>query len=70
MVSKREKLLSCVFLSDVLCSYRKSEKSGVMDRCFKCEYYKRFMLESEEEDIKVMEEIDKEREELGNEKKG
>jgi hypothetical protein len=41
-----------------------------MDRCFKCEYYKRFMLESEEEDIKVMEEIDKEREELGNEKKG
>ena len=52
------KVLSCVFLDDVLCSYRKSEKFTVMGRCLKCRYYERFMREMAEEDAKVMDEID------------
>lgn len=44
------KPLSCLFLLDVLCSYRKSERSGIMGRCLKCEHYARFMREMEEED--------------------
>lgn len=53
------KLLSCLFLLDVLCSYVKTEKfSGVMDRCLKCRHYARFLREMAEEDEKVMDEID------------
>lgn len=52
------KVLSCFFLDDVLCSYRKSEKFTVMDRCFKCPHFRRFMHEMAEEDEKVMAEID------------
>jgi len=63
-VDTSKKLLSCVFLVDVLCSFRKSEESGVMGRCFKCSHYFRFMREMEEEDDAVMDEIDREREEL------
>ena len=48
---KRGKLLSCFFDDDVLCSYRKSEKSGIMNRCFKCPYYKKFKEEMEREEI-------------------
>jgi len=64
---KRGKLLSCFFDDDVLCSFRESEKSGVMDRCFGCREYKRFMEEMEEEDVRIMEEIDREREALERE---
>jgi hypothetical protein len=53
------KVLSCMFYDDVLCSYRKSEKFGVMDRCRKCRHYKRFLREMAEEDEKVMAEIDR-----------
>lgn len=52
------KLLSCVFLPDVLCSFRKSEKFTMMDRCLKCSHYARFLREMAEEDEKVMDEID------------
>jgi len=52
------KILSCVFLDDVLCSYRKSEKFTVMGRCLNCCHYARFMREMAEEDAKVMDEID------------
>lgn len=55
-MASSKKLLSCAFLLDVLCSYRKSEKSGVMGRCLKCENYARFIREMDKED----EEIDKE----------
>jgi len=58
------KLLSCLFLDDVLCSFRESDGSGFMDRCLKCRRYKRFMREMDEEDERVMDEIDREREEL------
>lgn len=56
------KLLACVFLPDVLCSYRKDAKFGVMSRCYKCPQYERFMRKMDEEDERVMDEIDKERE--------
>ena len=55
----RRKLLSCMFLDDVLCSFRKSEKFGIMNRCLKCRHYRRFMQEMAEEDERVMDEIDK-----------
>lgn len=55
-MASAEKLLPCAFLLDVLCSYRKSEKSGVMGRCLKCEHYMRFIREMDKED----EEMDKE----------
>jgi hypothetical protein len=52
------KVLSCVFLNDVLCSYRKDVKFGVMARCFKCPYFRRFEREMDVEDERVMDEID------------
>jgi hypothetical protein len=52
------KVLSCVFFPDVLCSYRKRVKFGVMDRCSKCPHYRRFEREMDEEDERVMDEID------------
>jgi len=45
-----EKLLSCLFLLDVLCSYRKSTDFVIMARCFKCKEYIRFNAEMDEED--------------------
>lgn len=48
----------CVFLSNVVCSYQKYDKPVVLDRCFSCSHYKRFMVEMDEEDEKVMAEID------------
>jgi hypothetical protein len=54
------KSFSCLFLLDVLCSYVTSEKFvGVMDRCMKCPHYLRFLREMDEEDEKVMDEIDR-----------
>jgi len=55
---KREKLLSCVFLTDVLCPRRKSEREKVMDECFSCPHYLRFMKEMDEADEAMMDEID------------
>lgn len=44
-------MLPCGFLSDVLCSYRKSEVFSVIQgRCEKCEHFARFMKEMDEED--------------------
>jgi len=49
-----------MFMLDVLCSYVKSEKFvGAMDRCMKCPHYLRFLREMDEEDEKVMDEIDR-----------
>lgn len=56
--SSSEKLLSCVFLPDVLCSYRKDAKVGIMARCWKCPHFVRFEREMDEEDEKMMDEID------------
>ena len=56
MSSNASKVLSCGFWNDVLCSYRKSEKFGVMDRCLKCRHYERFLRAMAEEDEKVMDE--------------
>ena len=56
------KPLLCLFLNNVLCSYRKTEKVTVMSRCFKCRHHRRFLREMAEEDKKVMDEIDEIRE--------
>ena len=40
---KESKVLSCLFWKDVLCSFRKSENFGFMDRCLKCSHYLRFL---------------------------
>lgn len=61
MVKKDLKVLPCVFYDDVLCSYRKTMRSCLMARCWKCRRYKRFNREVFEADEKVMDEIDEER---------
>jgi len=53
------KILACLFMLDVLCSFRKSLKFGLMDRCMKCSHYFRFLRVMAEEDEKVMDEIDR-----------
>ena len=58
MSSVKKNLLSCLFWLDVLCSFRKYEKFGIMDRCLDCVHYKRFLREMDKEDQKVMDEID------------
>ena len=42
-VSGKPKVLSCLFWKAVLCSFRKSENVGFMDRCLKCSHYLRFL---------------------------
>jgi hypothetical protein len=49
----------CFFSNDVVCSWRKSDKFGVMDRCLKCKHYQEFLRVMDEEDQKVMDEIDR-----------
>jgi len=56
MSVEKEKVLSCLFLLDVLCSFRKTEKFGVMDRCLKCSHYERFLREMDEQDEKFWDE--------------
>jgi hypothetical protein len=51
MSSVKKKLLSCFYFSDVLCSFRKSKKVGIMNRCLKCPFYFKFMREMEEEEF-------------------
>jgi hypothetical protein len=53
------KVLSCLFMTNVLCSFRKREGYGVMDRCMKCPHYEEFLRIMDEEDEKVMDEIDR-----------
>ena len=54
-----KKILLCVFLPDVLCSFRKSERLGVMEHCFSCDHYERFMREMFEEESKFWNEVDR-----------
>jgi hypothetical protein len=61
VVKKDLRVLSCSFDDDVLCSYRKTVRSCLMDRCWECRYFKRFNREMLEVDMKVMDEIDEER---------
>ena len=57
-MSVRKKLLSCLFMLNVLCSHRRYGKTGIVDRCLKCKYYKSFLSEMAEQDELVMHEID------------
>jgi len=50
--------LHCVFDDGVLCSFRKGTKVAIMGRCWKCPHFKRFESEMDDEDEKVMAEID------------
>lgn len=50
MISVKKKQLFCLFLLDVLCSFRKYEKFGVMDRCLECPHYKKFLREMDKQD--------------------
>ena len=57
-MSSKSKVLPCLFLQEVLCSFRRTENLGVMDRCLRCKYYLRFLRIMHAEDMKVMDEID------------
>lgn len=59
LTSVKEKLLCCLFWSEVLCSFRRSEKSVIMERCFSCVHYKRFVEEMEREEDAFFEEAEK-----------
>jgi len=52
------KVLPCLFFKDVLCSYRKSVKVYMMDRCFGCSELARFEREMHEEEEKFFDEVD------------
>jgi len=53
-------VLSCIFLLDVLCSFREdAEDFRPMERCFTCSHYLRFLREMEEEEEKFFGEVDK-----------
>lgn len=59
MKSVKKKLLSCVLDDKVLCSRRKLEKSGFMERCFKCREMTRFIEEMDAEEEAFWEEEEK-----------
>ena len=63
-LSARRKLSSCLFSSHVPCSFRKSEKSGMMRRCPMCGHYKRFVNEMEREEEEFWSEVDERAESL------
>jgi len=56
---KPSQIGKCAFWDDVLCSFRKTEHFAVMERCFKCPHFARFEREMDEEDERVMAEIDR-----------
>lgn len=54
-----KELLRCLFWLNIWCAFRKSKAiTGVMDRCMKCKHYLEFLKVMDEEDAKVMDEID------------
>ena len=59
-----EVVLKCIFWDDVLCSFRKSKNVTLMHRCSSCSHYLRWETMMEEEDERLMDAIDREREEL------
>ena len=59
MSHSEKKLLFCLFLVDVLCSFRKSEKFYIMNRCFECPHYKRFLKEMQDEEDEFFEECER-----------
>jgi len=58
-LSGEKKLLSCAFSSRVPCSFRKSEKSGIMRRCSGCGHYRNFVNEMEREEEEFWNVVDK-----------
>ena len=55
----KPKILSCLFLLDVLCSFRRYEGFGFMKRCETCVHYLRFLREMEKEEDEFFEEVDR-----------
>jgi demethoxyubiquinone hydroxylase (CLK1/Coq7/Cat5 family) len=53
----------CSFSNDALCSSKKCAGFVFMGRCLKCRHYRRFMREMEEDDERLMDEIDRMRKE-------
>ena len=58
------KVFKCVFFDDVLCSFRKYEGRGMMERCENCEVFKEWMRLMDEADMWEEEEIDRMRDDL------
>lgn len=57
----RLKGLRCYFYDNVLCSFRKSLRSGIMPQCYTCRHYKRFKREMAEEEEEFFEEVERAR---------
>lgn len=56
--------LRCVLYDNVLCSYRKNLRSGIMPQCYTCRHYKRFKRDRAEEEEEFFEEVKRARERL------
>ena len=52
----------CVFFNDVVCSFRKSDRVGVMDRCFKCSHFERHERMMDEQESEFWDYVDRVRE--------
>ena len=59
VLASEKKLFSCLFFVDVLCSFRTSVKFYIMERCFECVHYKRFLKEEQDEEEEFFEEVNK-----------
>ena len=49
----------CVFLVDLFCRFQTYDKPMVLDKCFRCPHYLRLMRQCDEEDIRLMDEIER-----------
>lgn len=52
-----KKLLPCLFLLDVLCSFRKNEEFAILRECLSCPHYREFKREMENEEEQFFEEV-------------
>jgi len=50
--------LLCMFSDNVWCSSPMVVRFGILRQCSNCRHYKRFMRETAEKDVKVMDQID------------
>lgn len=59
-----KKSFPCNFELGVVCPHKKTARFALFGRCFKCSHYQKFMRDMDEEDQRVMDEIERERDEI------
>ena len=64
------KKFPCSWVIRVLCPHKKTRNFALLSQCFECSHYREFLRDMAEEDEKVMDDIDRERRELSEVRKG